>query len=130
MRSGSRVAQTAWRSRAMSMTVVLLDHVSLDGVMQAPGRPDEDTRGGFAHGGWATEASDDEMAGWIGSIGADPDGAMLMGRRSYEDMLGHWNRTGGPFKDALNAAPKYVASRNPATELAWPNSTLLSGDVI
>jgi dihydrofolate reductase len=54
---------------------------------------------------------------------------MLMGRRSYEGMLGHWNQAGGPFKDALNAATKYVASRNASTQLDWPNSNLLTGDV-
>ena len=54
---------------------------------------------------------------------------MLMGRRSYEGMLGSWNAKGGPFKDALNAAPKYVASSNPSTRLDWPNSILLHGDV-
>ena len=54
---------------------------------------------------------------------------MLLGRRSYDDMLGTWNERGGPFKDSLNAATKYVASSSPDTELTWPNSTLLSGDV-
>ena len=54
---------------------------------------------------------------------------MLLGRRSYEGMLSHWNRAGGPFKDALNAAPKYVASSSASTKLEWPNSTLLHGDI-
>jgi dihydrofolate reductase len=58
-----------------------------------------------------------------------PQGGMLLGRRSYDEMLGTWNERGGPFKDALNAATKFVASRSPDTELRWPNSTLLSGDV-
>jgi dihydrofolate reductase len=53
----------------------------------------------------------------------------LFGRRSYEDMLGHWNQAGGPFKDGLNRARKYVASSRSETELTWPNSTLISGDV-
>jgi dihydrofolate reductase len=113
----------------MSMEVVVLNHMSLDGVIQGPARPDEDTRGGFARGGWAAAGADEVMAEWIGPVGTGSGGAMLMGRRSYEDMLGYWNQAGGPFKDALNAAPKYVASRNPATWLEWPNSTLLSGDV-
>jgi dihydrofolate reductase len=72
---------------------------------------------------------DEVMAGWIGPIGTGGSGGMLMGRRSYEDMLGHWNLAGGPFKDALNAARKFVASSNPSTRLEWPNSTLLHGDV-
>jgi dihydrofolate reductase len=54
---------------------------------------------------------------------------MLLGRRSYEGMLSSWNRLGGPFKDALNAAPKFVASSSAATKLEWPNSTLLHGDI-
>lgn len=69
------------------------------------------------------------MAEWIGPIGTGPTGGMLLGRRSYEGMLSHWNRAGGPFKDALNAAPKYVASSNASTQLGWPNSTLLHGDI-
>ncbi len=113
----------------MPMKVVVLNHVSLDGVMQSPARPDEDTRGGFAHGGWAAAGADEVVAAWVGAVGAGTGGAMLMGRRSYEGMLGTWNKRGGPFKDALNATQKYVASRDPATRLEWPNSTLLSGDV-
>jgi dihydrofolate reductase len=73
------------------MKVVVLNHMSLDGVIQSPGRPDEDTRGGFAHGGWAAAASDEAMAKWIGPVGMGEPGAMLMGRRSYEGMPGSWN---------------------------------------
>ena len=111
------------------MKVVVLNHMSLDGVIQSPARPDEDTRGGFIHGGWAVAGVDEAVAEWVGPVGAGGAGAMLMGRRSYEGMLGHWNHAGGPFKDALNAATKYVASHNPTTRLDWPNSTLLHGDV-
>jgi dihydrofolate reductase len=57
-----------------------------------------------------------------------PDGALLLGRWSYESLLASWNAQGGPYKDALNNAPKYVASRNPATRLQWPNSTRLPSD--
>jgi dihydrofolate reductase len=111
------------------MKLVVLNHISLDGVMQSPGRPDEDPRGGFAHGGWAASGVDQVMAEWIGPVGPGTDGGMLLGRRSYEAMLGYWNRTGGPFKDALNAAPKYVPSSRASTKLEWPNSTLLHGDI-
>jgi dihydrofolate reductase len=111
------------------MNVVVLNHVSLDGVMQGPGRPDEDTRGGFIHGGWAVANSDQVMAEWIGPVGSGTGGGMLFGRRSYEGMLSTWNREGGPFKDALNAAHKYVASSSASTNLEWPNSTLLHGDI-
>jgi dihydrofolate reductase len=111
------------------MKLVVLNHVSLDGVMQGPGRPDEDTRGGFNQGGWAIPNSDQVMADETGPSPSKPRGGMLLGRRSYEDMLSSWNQRGGPFKDVLNAAPKYVVSHNPSTRLAWPNSTLLHGDI-
>jgi dihydrofolate reductase len=109
-------------------TVVVMNSVSLDGVMQGPGRPEEDTRDGFAHGGWMIPFSDRAMVAKMGErMGRDR--AFLFGRRSYEDLLAYWNAEGGPFKDALNDARKYVASSNPATGLDWPNSTLLHGDI-
>jgi dihydrofolate reductase len=111
------------------MQVVVINHLSLDGVMQSPGRPDEDTRGGFSHGGWAIPGNDQAMAQAVGERMAAPDGGLLLGRRSYEDMLAAWNAKGGPYKDALNAAPKYVASTSSSTQLDWPNSTLLHGDI-
>ena len=103
--------------------------MTLDGVIQSPGRPDEDRRGGFEYGGWAQAFGDVVMTEWIGPVGIGGPGGMLMGRRSYEGMLAHWNRAGGPFKDALNSARKFVASTTPDTRLEWPNSTLLVGDV-
>jgi dihydrofolate reductase len=108
--------------------VVVINHVTLDGVMQAPGRPDEDARGGFEYGGWAFPRGDDVMVAKMGQrMGGDR--AFLFGRRTYEELLASWNARGGPFKDALNNAPKYVASHSAATRLEWPNSTLLHGDV-
>jgi dihydrofolate reductase len=108
--------------------VIVMNSVTLDGVMQAPGRPDEDTRDGFAYGGWAVARSDGAMAAKMGErMGADR--AFLFGRRTYEDLLTSWNAMGGPFKDALNNTCKYVVSSNPATKLDWPNSTLLHGDI-
>jgi dihydrofolate reductase len=92
------------------MRLVVINHVTLDGVMQAPGRPDEDPRGGFSHGGWAIPGNHEAMVQAIGERMAKPDGGLLLGRRSYEDMLAAWNARGGPYKDALNTAPKYVAS--------------------
>ena len=89
--------------------VVVINHVSLDGVMQAPGRPDEDTRDGFVHGGWAIPRNDEHMGAKTAERMGD-DRAFLFGRRSYEGMLDAWNRRGGPYKDALNNAQKYVAS--------------------
>jgi dihydrofolate reductase len=113
------------------MRVVVVNHLTLDGVMQAPGHAEEDRRGDFGHGGWATAGAEDpKVAAAFGERLGTPDGALLMGHRSYDGMLSGWNERGGPFKDALNAATKYVVSRSPDTELEWPNSTLLSGDVI
>jgi dihydrofolate reductase len=108
--------------------VIVMNTVSLDGVMQAPGRPDEDTRDGFEHGGWAVPYSDDAMVAKMGERMGE-DRAFLFGRRTYEQLLASWNDRGGPFKDALNETHKYVASSGPATRLEWPNSTLLHGDV-
>jgi dihydrofolate reductase len=108
--------------------VIVMNQLTLDGVMQGPGRPDEDTRDGFAHGGWAVPRGDGAMVTKMGErMGGDR--AFLFGRRTYEDLLASWNAQGGPFKDALNNARKYVASSNPTARLGWPNSTLLHGAV-
>jgi dihydrofolate reductase len=111
------------------MRLVVINHLTLDGVMQSPGRPDEDPRHGFGHGGWAIPGGDEVMGRVLGARMGRPDGGLLLGRWSYEEMLASWNAQGGPYKDALNAAPKYVVSSNPATTLEWPNSSLLHGDV-
>ena len=106
--------------------VVVFTSVTLDGVMQAPARPDEDRRGGFEHGGWATSYADPIM--WEGRLGGA--GALLLGRRTYEDFYAVWpNRTDNPFTDVLNQAQKYVASTTLEEPLPWSNSTLLQGDV-
>ncbi len=110
------------------MRVVVVNHVSLDGVLQGPGRPDEDTRDGFQHGGWAQQANDPAMGSAM-SERMGSDFSWLFGRRSYEDMLTHWNQAGGPFKEGLNQPRKYVASSSPDADLPWPNSALLTGDV-
>ena len=108
--------------------VVVMNAVSLDGVMQGPGRPDEDTRDGFTHGGWGIPYGDEATVAKMGERMGE-DRAFLFGRRTYEQLLSSWNARGGPFKDALNNADKFVASSNSATKLEWPNSTLLHGDV-
>src|SRR5438105_10005935 len=108
--------------------VIVMNWVTLDGVMQGPGRPDEDTRDGFEHGGWGIPYGDETTVAKMGErMGGDR--AWLFGRRTYEGVLAVWNARGGPFKEALNDSRKYVASSNPATRLEWPNSTLLHGDV-
>jgi dihydrofolate reductase len=112
--------------------VIVMNWVTLDGVMQGPGRPDEDTRDGFAHGGWGISYADEATVAKMGQRLAERTGgnhAWLFGRWSYEQLLATWNARGGPFKDALNNTRKYVASTNPLTRLEWPNSTLLHGDV-
>jgi dihydrofolate reductase len=108
--------------------VIVINAVTLDGVMQGPGRPDEDTRDGFAHGGWGVPYGDETTVAKMGERMGE-DRAFLFGRRTYEQLLSSWNARGGPFKDALNNTRKFVASRNPETKLEWPNSTLLHGDV-
>ena len=107
--------------------IVLFENVSLDGVMQAPGRPDEDRRGGFEHGGWAMPYAD-AVQGEVASASMAKTGGLLLGRRTYEDLLAYWNTTDSPFKDALNNTPKYVVSTTLTEPLPWPNSTLLAGD--
>ena len=114
------------------MKIVVINNVTLDGVMQAPGRADEDTRGGFSYGGWASEnvgEPDPEIGAAMGVRMSQSDG-LLFGRRTYEDLLTTWNSRGGPFKDALNAAQKFVVSQTLTDPLPWPNSTLLTGDVV
>jgi dihydrofolate reductase len=108
--------------------VVVTNWVTIDGVMQGPGRPDEDRRDGFEHGGWAAPYGDETVVAKMGER-MSGNRAFLFGRRTYEQLLTSWNDQGGPFKETLNSADKYVASSNPATRLDWPNSTLLHGDV-
>lgn len=105
-----------------------MNHVTLDGVMQAPGRADEDTRDGFEHCGWSAPYIDDVMLAAVGARIAE-SGGLLLGRRTYEDLLSYWNtQPDSPFTDPLNNAAKYVASGTLREPLHWPNSTLLEGD--
>ena len=112
------------------MRIVVMNHLTLDGVMQAPGRADEDTRGGFIHGGWSPPYGDKVMGDVLGARMAQRGGALLFGRRTYEDLLTHWNsQPDSPFTPALNNTTKYIASTTLTEPLPWPNSTLLQGDV-
>ena len=110
--------------------VVAFTSLTLDGVMQAPARPDEDTRGGFEHGGWATPYPDPVMASVSAESGSSA-GALLFGRRTYEDFYAVWpKRTdGNPFTPVLNNTQKYVASTTLKEPLPWMNSTLLKGEI-
>jgi dihydrofolate reductase len=109
--------------------IVVTTSVTLDGVMQAPARPDEDRRGGFEHGGWAVPYPDSVMAQKMGEGMARP-GSLLLGRRTYEDFFAVWpnRRDGNPYTEVLNNRQKYVASRTLREPLPWRNSTLLEGD--
>jgi len=106
----------------------VIEHVTLDGVMQAPGRADEDQRDGFEHGGWA-HARVDEVMGRVMGEGMARGGALLFGRRTYEDFFSFWpTQTDNPYTDVLDNTLKYVASRSLKEPLPWRNSTLLHGD--
>jgi dihydrofolate reductase len=107
--------------------LVLFVSVSLDGVMQGPGRPDEDTRDGFAHGGWAAPYAD-AGTGAAAAEGGATSGAILLGRRTYLDFFSVWpHRTDNPFTEVLNNTQKYVVSRSLTDDLPWQNSSLLRG---
>ena len=108
--------------------IVAVVSLTLDGVMQAPGRKDEDTRGGFEHGGWAGPYFDPVMLQTMGE-GMAQGGPMLFGRRTYEDFYKVWpGRKDNPFSKVLDEGQKYVASRTLREPLPWQNSTLLAGD--
>jgi dihydrofolate reductase len=108
--------------------IVVTNNVTLDGVMQAPGRPDEDRRGGFQHGGWAMSYND-EVKGRVMAGGMAGGADLLFGRRTYEDFFKVWpGRTDNPFTEVLDNSCKYVASTTLKEPLPWKNSILLAGD--
>lgn len=112
------------------MNIILIDFMSLDGVVQAPGGPKEDTDGGFAHGGWSHQYFDpDVMAPAIDEVMQRTD-ALLYGRRTWQAMAAAWpGRAGDPFADTMNSIKKYVASRTlTEDDMTWSNSTLLPAD--
>jgi dihydrofolate reductase len=107
--------------------LVVNTFVTLDGVMQAPGGPQEDRSGGFDHGGWSFGYWDDAMGAVMGEAMAQPFD-LVLGRRTYEIFAAHWPSSDDPAGDALNRATKHVASRT-RTDLDWENSRLIAGDV-
>jgi dihydrofolate reductase len=108
--------------------VVVTNHVTLDGVMQSPGGREEDTRGGFEHGGWAAPYGD-EVMGQVMAQGMASTGALILGRKTYEHFYSFWpHQTDNPYTEKLNNTEKYVASRTLSEPLPWMNSTLLKGD--
>jgi len=112
------------------MRIILSHFMSLDGVVQAPGGPQEDTDGGFAPGGWSMPYFDrDVMGGAVDEVMRDTE-ALLFGRRTWQTMADAWpQRAGDPFADRMNTIPKYVASRTlTQDDLTWANSTLLPAE--
>jgi dihydrofolate reductase len=111
--------------------VVVTNHLTLDGVMQAPADPDEDHRGGFTQGGWAPPYSDAVM-GSVMAEGIAKGGALLLGRRTYEHFASVWpdQPADNPFTEVINKRQKYVASTTLREPLSWSNSTLLAGDAL
>jgi dihydrofolate reductase len=108
--------------------LVVNTFVTLDGVMQAPGGPEEDPTGGFAHGGWSVNYWDDVMGQQMDEAVSRPFD-LLLGRKTYEIFAAHWPHvTDDSMADRLNNATKYVASRT-LDEVEWSNSTLIKGDV-
>lgn len=114
----------------MNKLIVYLG-LTLDGVMQGPARPDENTRGGFKHGGWAAPYVDSVSMAAAAEGMSKKGGALLLGRKTYEDFYEVWPKRsdGNPFTDRLNKTKKYVASITLKEPLPWMNSILLKGDV-
>lgn len=116
------------------MTVTVLAHVTLDGVLQAPGRPDEDPRDGFGYGGWAEPYSDGTVAAAWGAVIARATGSgggFLLGRRTYLDFYESWpkGRPDHRYTATLTRTPKYVASATLTGPLPWENSVVLTDPV-
>jgi dihydrofolate reductase len=112
--------------------IVVINHLTLDGVMQAPGRADEDPRGGFEHGGWATAGVDPVLGKALGDSIASGGGGLLLGRRTYEALAAFWPKQSdeAPYAAVINSRRKLVASRTLREPLEWSNSALLQGDAI
>jgi dihydrofolate reductase len=109
--------------------IIVFESLTLDGVMQAPGRPDEDRRGGFTHGGWAAPYTD-PVIGSVAAEGMSRGSALLFGRRTYQDFASVWPSMPqpNPFTEVLNNSQKYVVSRTLTEPLPWMNSILLKGE--
>jgi len=111
------------------MRILVTEFMSLDGVVQAPGGPEEDTDGGFAHGGWSHPLFDPEVMGPAFDDALSGADALLFGRRTWQTMAAAWpGRAGDPFADRMNAIPKYVVSDTLSDdELTWNNTTRIPG---
>jgi dihydrofolate reductase len=111
------------------MRVVVAEFVSLDGVVQAPGGPQEDTSGGFRHGGWSLPFFDPEVMGPVMNELAERSDALLQGRRTYQVSAAAWPERGGnPFADWINGVQKYVVSETlTEADLTWQPTTIIRG---
>jgi dihydrofolate reductase len=111
------------------MRIVITEFMSLDGVVQAPGGPEEDTDGGFAHGGWSHPFFDPKVVGGAFDDALGKADALLFGRRTWQTMAAAWpDRAGDPFADRMNSIPKYVVSQTLGDdELTWENTTRIPG---
>jgi dihydrofolate reductase len=120
-------AEITWIEEDVMGELIVNMFTSLDGVLQAPGGPDEDREEGYKYGGWQAPYFDEESGKAIGDRIAGIE-ALLLGRKTYEIFAGYWPNQSGPIADKLNEAPKFVASRTLGT-VGWANSELLQGDV-
>src|SRR5688572_9579277 len=110
--------------------LIVSEFVTLDGVMQAPGGPEEDTEGGFVHGGWTHPYWHDDIGAYLGEAITDCD-AWLLGRKTWQIHGDAFEpMTGDDFVDVMNAKQKYVVSATLRDASAWRNSTLISGNVV
>jgi dihydrofolate reductase len=113
-------------------TIEVVNHITLDGVMQAPAHPDEDRRGGFEHGGWAVPYQDEVQGEYMGArMSSRGDGGLLFGRWTYEKMQSAWSQQPDdhPVRQVLERSRKYVVSRSDRP-VEWQNSELLHGDAV
>jgi dihydrofolate reductase len=110
-------------------TIEVVNHVTLDGVMQSPADPDEDRRGGFEHGGWAAAYQDEVQGRYMAERMSRGSGGLLFGRWTYEKMRSAWGSQpeDNPIRQVLERSTKYVVSRSDAP-VEWVNSELLTGD--
>lgn len=107
--------------------LTILEYISLDGVIQAPGGPDEDRDAGFAHGGWSAPFDDPVLEETVSAAHGGPFD-LLLGRRTYDIWSGHWPKADGPLADSINRATKYVVTHRPES-LGWGPAAALGADI-
>jgi dihydrofolate reductase len=127
-----RATPVTHRNEEHVMKVVINEFISLDGVVQAPGGPEEDTDGGFAHGGWSGPFFDAEVMGSAWTEALDGADALLYGRRTWQGMAAAWpGRAGDPFADRMNAIPKYVVTSSLGDDdMTWNTTRIPGGEAV